>query len=386
MQDVESVKYIIHATLEVDGVVEKHDVIGAIFGQTEGLLGNDMDLRDLQKSGRVGRIEVNVSSKEGKSHGEITIPSSLNKAETAILAAALETIERVGPCSARIKVERIEDIRSEKRKKVLERAKELLQEHFAEPSRTELSEELKEAVRVEEIRSYGPENLPAGPNIDDSDAIVIVEGRADVLNLLRCGIKNVIAMEGTKVPKTIVDLSQKKTVTAFVDGDRGGELILKELFQIAKIDYVARAPPGRGVEELSQKEVIKALKNKVPASEYIASKGWDRDDGELDRHMSELSGTLCARLLNSERKTVKEVAVRDLVDALRDCGNDVKGVVFDGIVTQRILDAAAEKGLEYIYGLKMGNVTRIPQGLKVITREKSTSPSRRHPPHQRSSS
>ena len=64
-ESVSTTKYIINAQFEVDGVVEKPDVVGAIFGQTEGLLGEDLDLRELQKTGRIGRIDISVKSRNG---------------------------------------------------------------------------------------------------------------------------------------------------------------------------------------------------------------------------------------------------------------------------------------------------------------------------------
>jgi len=244
MQNSDTTKYVIYADIHTEGVVEKPDVVGAIFGQTEGLLGDDLDLRELQKTGRIGRIEVNISSKSGKSDGYVLISSSLDKIETSILAASLETIDRVGPCIASIAVTKIEDVRASKRRQIVDQAKHILLNKFDEslPESQELTESVKQAVRVDELVSYGKEKLPSGPNVQDSDAILIVEGRADVLNLLRCGIKNAIAVEGTNVPKAVIELSKKKTVTTFVDGDRGGELILKELLQTADVDYVAYAP------------------------------------------------------------------------------------------------------------------------------------------------
>jgi len=53
---------VIRAKIEIEGVVDKPDVVGAIFGQTEGLLGEDLDLRELQRTGRVGRIQIAVKS------------------------------------------------------------------------------------------------------------------------------------------------------------------------------------------------------------------------------------------------------------------------------------------------------------------------------------
>ena len=215
-----SIKYIIHAKFESSGAIEKPDLIGAIFGQTEGLLGEDLEMRELQKSGKIGRIEVNVETRNGKTNGMIIIPSSLDKTETAIIGAALETIQRIGPCNSRVKVEKIEDVRISKRKFVVDRAKELLKDLMDKsiPDSQELADEVAYSVRVMEITEYGSERLPAGPAIDESDDILVVEGRADVINLLKCGFKNAIAMNGTNMPETIADLSRKKTVTLFVDG------------------------------------------------------------------------------------------------------------------------------------------------------------------------
>ena len=225
MYSPDTTRYLIHISLTAEGVVEKPDVVGAIFGQTEGLLGEDLDLRDLQRTGRVGRIDVQITSKKGETKGEILISTSLDRAETAILAASLETIDRVGPCIAHVTVESVEDIRVVKRKKIVERAKEILLDRFEDGTidSDELLDDVRQSMRVEKIGSVGEEKVPAGPHVLDSDAIIIVEGRADVLNLLRYGIKNAVAVEGTHIPKIVEELCGKKTATAFFDGDRGGE-------------------------------------------------------------------------------------------------------------------------------------------------------------------
>ncbi|WP_434521388.1 DNA primase DnaG [Halorubrum sp. AS12] len=262
MKDTE--KYLIHATIAADGVVERSDVVGAVFGQTEGLLGDELDLRDLQESSRVGRIDVAVESENGQSFGEVTVASSLDKVETAILAAALETIDRIGPCHASVEVTSIEDVRAAKRREVVERAKELIAGGFEETSlaSSDVLDEVRDAARVEGIVDY--EGLPAGPRVGDSDAVIVVEGRSDVLTLLDCGIKNAVAVEGTNVPEAVADLTADRTVTAFLDGDRGGELILRELAQVGEVDYVAFAPPGESVEDLDRDAVFEALRGKVP--------------------------------------------------------------------------------------------------------------------------
>jgi DNA primase len=466
--DPSTTKYMIKARLQADGIVEKPDVVGAIFGQTEGLLGDELDLRDLQKSGRIGRIEVEVSSKQGKSEGEVLIPSSLDQVETVILASALETIDRVGPCKAKIAVLSIEDVRISKRSKIIDRARELLTELIkqSKTSGIDLTESVRQSVQTEEIITYGKERLPAGPNVQDSDAIIIVEGRSDVLNLLKSGIKNAIAVEGTNVPKTVMDLSKERVITAFVDGDRGGELILRELFQVAEVDFVARAPRGMEVEELTQKQIMKCLRNKIPGEQFMEMYGMASENGKAaaegredrgprepkekeprepreevsepkpqersdrterphreprDRRgrepreprepvkelppaepvselpektgaeeaevevepskklseaqmryrtiINELSSTSKAKILDAGGEVVKEVPVRDLVNTLKVSSTGVQAVVFDGIITQRILDIAADNKIATIVGTKMGNITKQPSSVEIWTKD-----------------
>ena len=270
-------KYIVQSTIHIDGVVDRPDVIGAIFGQTEGLLGNDLELRELQRSGRIGRIEVNVNTSSGKTNGEIIIPSSMDKTETAIIAAALEIIQRIGPCNAKIEVKKIEDVRISKRQFVIDRAKALLRSLTQDtlPDSQELADEVAQSVRIMEVVDYGRENLAAGPTIDESEEIIIVEGRADVLNLLKHGFKNAIAMNGTSCPETIKELTKKKAATVFVDGDRGGDLIIRELLSVTDIDFVCKAPDGKEVEEITKKEIHKALRGKITAEQAKLELGVD---------------------------------------------------------------------------------------------------------------
>lgn len=264
-----SSKYIISAKIEIDGVVDRPDVVGAIFGQVEGLLGADLELRELQRSGRIGRIEVNVSSKDGKTTGTITIPSSLDKAETAIVGGALEIIERIGPCSAKIDVTNIRDERIEKRQQVISRAKQLLKNlnDSVLPDSQDLSNEVSDGIRLMEIGTFGP-GLACGPTIADDEELIFVEGRADVVNMLKHGFKNVVSVNGTSVPDEIKKLSQQKKITIFCDGDRGGDLIIEGLLATCKIDYITKAPDGKEVEELQKKEIHQALRHKKKASDW----------------------------------------------------------------------------------------------------------------------
>src|SRR5436189_5045989 len=186
--------YIVKATFDVEGVVEQPDVVGAVFGKTEGLFGPDLDLRELQKSGRIGRIEINLDSKKDKTTGSIVIPSSLDKVSTAIIAAAIESVDRIGPGEAKISPEQAEAVREKKRKAIMTKAKDILRKWVVEssPSTEEVVKEVAGALRGVDVIEYGPEKLPAGPEAERGDIIVVV-GREDVILLMEVGIKIVIA-------------------------------------------------------------------------------------------------------------------------------------------------------------------------------------------------
>ncbi|MEA1925457.1 MAG: DNA primase DnaG [Candidatus Altiarchaeota archaeon] len=373
---VDTIKYNIYANIIIDGVVEKPDVVGAIFGQSEGLLGEDLELRELQKTGRIGRIEVDIETKSGKSKGEIIIPSGLGMVKTAIVGAAIENVNRVGPCNANIKIKNIEDARSVKRNKVVDRAKNLLKKIMDEsvPNTEKITEEVRKSVQLAGITEY--DGLPAGPGVVDADSVILVEGRADVLNLLRFGIKNAIAVGGTNVPPAVVKLAKEKTTIAFVDGDRGGGMILKELSQVADVDFIAEAPKGKEVEELGKKEVIMALRRKVPVSQmnnknvvaHEKKRVEDRDRrNELMDFLKEVKGKLSARLYDKNLELITEMEIKDLIDSLADV--QPYAVVFDGIVTQRLVDVAEDTGVKYLVGVNRSSISNIKKA-RILTEKK----------------
>ncbi len=404
------VKYVIRARIEVAGAVEKPDIIGAIFGQTEGLFSPEYDLRELQDKGRIGRITVEVRQSNGKTVGEVIIPSNLDKVETALIAALIETVDRVGPYATKIKVVEIIDLRQEKLKKIVERAKEILRDIMQERTIDikEVLAEVSEAIKIGEIVEYGPEKLPAGPEVETSDTLIIVEGRADVINLLKYGYKNVIAIEGAKgeIPKSLVDLAKnKKKVIVFVDGDRVGAMIAKNLANVIRVDAVARAPSGREVEELTGKEIQKALKNMVPlqtflqslTAEAVPAKTATTAEAEaveatsiqvpeteavpktvevLETYMipnkileaiNSLKGTLEAIIYDENWNELGRIPVKDLVDYILNTEKPVYAVVMDGIATPRLIDAAAVKNIKFILCFRVATITKKPADLVILT-------------------
>ncbi len=366
-----TIKYVIRARFEIEGVVEKPDVIGAVFGQTEGLFGPELDLRELQKSGRIGRIEIELHSKHDRTTGTITIPTSLDRVSTALLSASLESINRVGPCSAKVTLEKIEDVREARRKAIIDRAKEILHQWTIEamPSVDEVFKEVAETLKAAKVEKYGPEELSAGPEVDSSKEIIIVEGRADIINLMRCGLLNVIALEGAKVPETIKKLCKEKEATAFLDGDRGGDLILKELLQVTNIKYVARAPRGKEVEELNCKEIFDALEAKVPVEEILKPRR-EKPRIEIPKEVAqiakELNGTLEAVILNEKLEQIERLPVNQLAERLQQLSG-VDTVVFDGIITQRIVDIASEKNIRHIVASRISETVKPPLNVHLTT-------------------
>ncbi len=368
-----TVKYVIRARFEVEGVVEKPDVIGAVFGQTEGLFGAELDLRELQKSGRIGRIEIDLRSKNDKTNGTIHIPTSLDRVSTSIIAAGIESIERIGPCQSQLTLEKIEDVREIKRKVIIERAKEILHKWNVErrPETEEVFKEVSEILKTQKVEEYGPEKLSASPGVDQAKEILVVEGRADVIKLMKQGITNIIALEGVKIPETIIRLTKEKEATAFLDGDRGGDLILKELIQVATVKYVARAPKGKEVEDSTVKEIETALQNKVPIEEIIGKKKVPKRKKillpkEILEAANSLKGTFEAVLLSEKMEQIGRMPVNELADKLKE-SEGVNTVVFDGIITQRLVDVASEKNIKYLVAGRVSDVVKQPLNLHLLT-------------------
>ena len=358
----------------MEGVVEKPDVIGALFGQTEGLFGPELDLRELQKSGRIGRIEISLDSKQDKTTGKINIPTSLDRVSTAIIAASIESINRVGPCKASVILNKIEDIRDARRRIIINRAKDVLRKWTVEtmPGTDEIFREVSEMLRLARVEKYGPEGLTAGPEINSAKEIIVVEGRADVINLLRAGIQNTIAVEGAKIPQSIIKICKEREATAFLDGDRGGDLILKELQQVTTIKYVARAPRGKEVEDLTFNEIEKALKNKVPIEKVKVTKKKERRKKLVPKQIvdtaKELSGTLEAVLLDKDMNKVDRLPVREIADKLQQT-KDIDTVVFDGVITQRLIDIAEKQNVNYLVAARISKAMNQPLKVKLITFE-----------------
>ena len=378
-------KYVIEAKFKIKGVVEKSDIVGAVFGQTEGLL-LDLDLRDLQKSGRIGRIEVDNESKEGISEGIIKIPSSLTRRETALLAATVETVSRVGPCEAEIELLDIRDVRETKRRKIIERAAELLKnwdQNSLEPS--EIEEQMDTDIKLGEITSWGPEKLPAGPDVESNSELIIVEGRADVLNLLRIGVKNTVAVQGTQVPKSIIGLIKtKSSVIAFLDGDRGGQIILNELLQVTKLDYVARAPEGSEVEELTRKQMIKALQNKKPAraKQGPITKAKKTVSGKEDlfqKLMKKLKVKNQAAIkealekiepghsigFNKSLEKLFEIPVGEIFEKIKEY-KQTQFLIIDGILTKRLITLLLPMKIKFIACKNREEELRVPSDITIF--------------------
>jgi len=311
-------------------------------------------LRELQRTGRIGRIEVSLTGNKGKTKGKITIPSSLDASETSLIAAAIETIERIGPCDSYIKLKAVRDIRSVKREYVVDRAKRILRKLLEEelPDTARLTEKIKESVRTAEIRSY--KGLDCGPDVLTSDEIIIVEGRADVLTLLKHGIKNAIATGGATIPNTIVELCKEKTSTVFLDGDRGGDLILRELLQLTSVDYIARAPEGKEVEELTKKEIFKILRDRTPIDQYVAETKEDLDKRtkkKLNNILEKMVGTRAAYIFDEKMKLQNKIPLNQFNEDNKSL-QKAKIVVVDGTIKEDIVHTAEACNISYLVGNK----------------------------------
>ncbi len=385
MPDSGIVKYLVKLRFEVDGVVERADVIGAIFGQTEGLFGPEMNLNELQKSWKVGRIEINLESKNDKTRGDVLIPMSTDIGTSALIAAAVESVDKVGPCSSRFILEGIEDVRASKRKQIVDRAK-LIVRDWSSKSSSEGENVLKDVVESTKrarVVNYGIENLPAGPGVYTSDVVYLVEGRADVVLFLRAGIENVVALEGTSVPDSIIELGKKKRLIAVIDGDRGGDLIEKELNQVVRVEKVLRAPSGKEVEDLTPIEVLQLLRAErvEQQQQQQQPRGGRTTEREREREREaapepivektreiypSLNGTLEAILLDEGLQEVGRFPISELVQKM-ESSNGARYLVFDGIITQRLVESASRVGVKGLIGHRTGEINSLPDGMRIGT-------------------
>jgi len=357
------VKYHVKLSFDVDGLVEKADIIGAIFGQTEGLLGPEMNLNELQKVSKVGRIEVNTTASSTQTKGDALLPMSTDINTAALIAAAIESIDKVGPFVAHFKLEAIDDVRSAKKKEIVDRAKDIVQK-WSTKTISEGDEMLKDVSEGGggKLVTFGREKLACGSGVFDSPWIILVEGRADVINLLRAGYDNALGIEGARIDESIKELCNSKSkVVAFLDGDRAGGFILKELKALVNVDVVHRAPEGVEVEELTPIQIVEILKDTAEdmKKETVKPKLQDPKDESIaniaKKVYPDLNESLEAVALNEDLGELFKVPVSEVVGKLSP-GSGIKYLVLDGIITQRLIDAAKQAGIECVIGHRMANL------------------------------
>lgn len=360
------VKYHVKLSFQVDGLVERADIIGAIFGQTEGLLGPEMNLNELQRVSKVGRIEVTTSATTNTTSGDALLPMSTDVDTASLIAAAIESIDKVGPFDCKFKLTAIEDVRATKKDDIIKRAKEIKQQ-WATKTISEGETMLKNIHAGTSISgklsTYGRAKLPCGAGVFDSPWIILVEGRADVINLLRAGLSNALAIDGARIDESIKDLCDtKEKVVAFLDGDRSGGFILKELKSIVDIDVIHRAPEGVEVEELTPQQIIDILKNTIeemnnPKPKPTLSDPNDKPMAEIaEKTFPRINETLEAIGLDANRNEVFKVPISELVSKL-SVQSGIKYLILDGIVTQRLVDGARQAGIECVIGHRIANLT-----------------------------
>ena len=360
------VKYHVKLSFDVDGLVEKADIIGAIFGQTEGLLGPEMNLNELQKVSKVGRIEVNTTSTSNQTKGDALIPMSTDISTAALIAAAIESIDKVGPFQSHFKLEAIEDVRSAKKKEIVDRAKEIVQKWSTKTisEGDEMLKDVSEGGSTGKLFTFGSEKLACGSGVFDSPWIILVEGRADVINLLRAGFDNALAIEGARIDESIKELcASKSKVVAFLDGDRAGGFILKELKAMVNIDVVHRAPEGVEVEELTPQQIVDILSETAEDMKKETAKPrlYDPKDEPIadvaKKVYPDLNESLEAVALDEGLNELFKVPVSEVVGKLTS-GSGIKYLVLDGIITQRLIDAAKEAGIECVIGHRTANLKK----------------------------
>lgn len=359
------VKYHVRLSYKIDGLVEPTDIIGAIFGQTEGLLGPEMNLNELQRVSKIGRIKVERSNTSKTTDGTVLVPMSTDIDTCSLIAAAIESIDKVGAFDCEFRLQSIDDVRAAKKSEILKRAKEIKQ-GWATKTASEGETMLRDihAGHGSKVESYGPSKLPCSRGIYDSPWIILVEGRADIINLLRAGYDNALAINGATIDESIKSICGKKeTIVAFMDGDRSGGFILKELKSVVRVDVELRADTGVEVEELTPQRVDEILR---PVADEIGRRGRSKQGAsDADKPLAELvskvypkiNETLEAIALDGSQNEVFKAPISELVSKLAS-QSGIRHLVLDGIVTQRLLDAARRAGAEFVVGHRVAKLTK----------------------------
>jgi DNA primase len=201
----------------------------------------------------------------------------------------------------------------------------------------------------------------------------------------------------------------------FLDGDRGGDLILREIMAVADLDFIARAPSGKEVEELTKKEIHKALRSKItleqaklemnsldtseaikrpmiaprkpmmvrpnirqmsrpafasnvppssapvvaqmaprpaPAPVFAPKKDISDDEKQKFSGMLEnLIGTRGAYILDNTLNVLGKVPFTELATTLKSLNSGVYAVVFDGVADKTIIDVASQVGVKHVVAM-----------------------------------
>ena len=358
------VKYHVKLSYEVDGLVERADIIGAIFGQTEGLLGPEMNLNELQRVSKVGRIEVNAKPTSNTTAGDALIPMSTDIDTCALIAAGIESIDKVGPFDCKFTLVAIDDVRAAKKEDIVKRAKEIKQK-WATKTVSEGESMLNDVHQGDtgKLSTYGPSKLTCSSGVFDSKWVILVEGRADVINLLRAGYDNALAIEGAKIDESIKELcNDKDTVVAFLDGDRSGGFILKELQSVVTLDYELQADSGVEVEELTPQridEILRPIANEIRDGKPVPTlqNNDDKPIAEMaTKVFQNLNETLEAVALDGDQNEVFKVPISEVVSKL-STQSGIKYLLLDGIITQRLLEGAKNAGVECVIGHRVAKLS-----------------------------
>jgi len=224
-----------------------------------------------------------------------------------------------------------------------------------------------------EVTTYGPSKLPCSSGVFDSDWIILVEGRADIINLLRAGYNNALAIEGARIDESIKDIcSTKNKIVAFLDGDRAGGFILKELKSVVSLDVELRADEGVEVEELTPQridEILRPVKESITENVAATPTVQSEEDQPIvdlaSKIYPNLNETLEAIALDGEKNEIFKVPISELVSKL-STQSGIKYLVLDGIITQRLLEGAKNAGIECLIGHRVAKLSN-PNGVILKT-------------------
>ena len=125
----------------------------------------------------------------------------------------------------------------------------------------------------------------------------------------------------------------------------------------------SRREPKRRDDFPSRRESAPSDTFRKPVKKEVVSV-----DDEYIKKIGEIKEAFKAVLFNADKEIVAECGVAELAKKLDEL-DTVSTIVFDGVITQRLVDSAVKKSTRLIIGAAVADIENKTNGLQIVTFE-----------------